>query len=155
MLTIVQSDPRIKSRIKSGGSGPHPIRRHSPSKDGRLSTPHRATFPSKLGKVVRLPRSGGRIRSEQRIEQRSFAGEDAPTPGFRPKRGRKRGSGQKRVSELNSELTRRLSEFFRGLSEFCRGNSEPETRALPAGNLALGVDREVITQRVLGGVHHE
>ena len=34
-------------------SGPHPIRRHSPSNDGRLSTPYGATFPSRLGKGSR------------------------------------------------------------------------------------------------------
>src|SRR5271157_3014626 len=36
--------------VRRRSSGPHPIRRHGPSKDGRLSTPYGATFPSKLGK---------------------------------------------------------------------------------------------------------
>src|SRR5208337_3951318 len=42
-VTVVQSD-------LGRSSGPHPIRRHRASKDGRLSTPYGATFPSKLGK---------------------------------------------------------------------------------------------------------
>ncbi len=43
-LMVVQA-----CRLRS--SGPYPIRPHSPSKDGRLSTPYGATFPSKLGKA--------------------------------------------------------------------------------------------------------
>ena len=47
-LSVLQSDLRR-------GSGPHPIRRHSPSNDGRLSTPFCGTFPSKLGKRSARP----------------------------------------------------------------------------------------------------
>jgi hypothetical protein len=42
--------------VQSGGgsfSGPHPIRRHSPSNDGRFSTPYGATFPSRAAEGER------------------------------------------------------------------------------------------------------
>jgi hypothetical protein len=39
-------------RDSGGSSGPHPVRRHSPSKDGRPSTPYGATFPSRAGEEV-------------------------------------------------------------------------------------------------------
>ena len=68
-MTVVQSD-------LGRSSGPHPIRRHSPSKDGRLSTPYGATFPSKLGKgSARRSEMGEHCRERRRaIGERSAAG---------------------------------------------------------------------------------
>ena len=62
-VTVVQSDCGLSS-------GPHPIRRHSPSKDGRLSTPYGATFPSKLGKGPARQFQMCECRSPQEREDR-------------------------------------------------------------------------------------
>ncbi len=99
-VTVVQSDFARRS-------GPHPIWRHSPSNDGRLSTPYGATFPSRAGEGERatffmnarsagaLDRYGAVVRSvvrphsiARRLKQEPSASLGLVDPGFKEARRR-------------------------------------------------------------------